>query len=111
MLPAIVLSHLANGELAEAWTTGVEFVKVLLYYFLLVGVVDTPARLETAPRCRWRASRRRSRPWRCCTTTGSSHVPAIEFLETGVDEARARRRTCSAGWGARGCSRTPTTCA
>jgi len=46
MLAAIVLSHLANLETARALEHGVDFAKLLLYYFLLVGVVDTPARLE-----------------------------------------------------------------
>src|SRR4051812_19101285 len=46
MLAAIVLSHLANGESGPAFEHGVEFLKLLLYYFLLVALVDTPARLE-----------------------------------------------------------------
>src|ERR1700710_334865 len=46
MLGAIVLSHMANGEPSEAFGRGVEFLKLLLYYFLLVAVVDAPARLE-----------------------------------------------------------------
>jgi putative inorganic carbon (hco3(-)) transporter len=46
LLPAIVLSLLANLEPAAAFNDGEAFAKVLLYYFLLVTVVDTPARLE-----------------------------------------------------------------
>ena len=46
MLVAIVLSHLANGDSAAAYEYGVEFLKLLLYYFLLVSVIDTPARLD-----------------------------------------------------------------
>jgi putative inorganic carbon (HCO3(-)) transporter len=46
MLPAILLSHLSHGQLAEAWTTGFEFVKVILYYMLLVGVVNSAIRLR-----------------------------------------------------------------
>ena len=46
MLAAIVLSHLANLEPARALEHGVDFAKLLLYYFLLVGVIDTPAKLE-----------------------------------------------------------------
>ena len=46
MLVAIVLSHLANGDMPAAYQYGIEFLKLLLYYFLLVSVVDTPARLD-----------------------------------------------------------------
>src|SRR5947208_461473 len=46
MLAAIVCSHLAQGEPTLAFDRGAEFAKLLLYFFLLVGVVDTPARLE-----------------------------------------------------------------
>lgn len=46
LLPVIVLSRAVRGELAEAVEFGTEFVKVLLYYVLLVSVVDTPARLR-----------------------------------------------------------------
>jgi hypothetical protein len=46
MLPAIVLSHMANGKPTSAFNDGVEFLRLLLYYFLLVAAVDTPKRLE-----------------------------------------------------------------
>lgn len=46
ILPAIILSHLANLEPRRAWGSGVAFANPLLYYFLLVSVVDTPARLQ-----------------------------------------------------------------
>jgi hypothetical protein len=46
MLAAIVLSHLSNLELIRAWADGSGFLKLLLYYLLLISVVDTPARLS-----------------------------------------------------------------
>jgi len=46
MLPAIVLSHLSKGDTWYARTLGMEFVKVILYYLLLVGLVNSPRRLR-----------------------------------------------------------------
>jgi O-antigen ligase len=46
MLPAIVLSHLSKGDTWYARTLGTEFIKVILYYLLLVGLVNTPGRLR-----------------------------------------------------------------
>ncbi len=43
---AVVLSHLARMATIEARLEGFEFGKVILYYLLLVGVVDSPARLR-----------------------------------------------------------------
>jgi putative inorganic carbon (hco3(-)) transporter len=43
---AIVLSNLANLQLADAALNGVMFLKVLLYYLLFVGLVTTPGRLR-----------------------------------------------------------------
>jgi hypothetical protein len=46
ILLAVVLSHLANGALELAASTGYEFAKVVVYYVLLVSVVNTPSRLR-----------------------------------------------------------------
>lgn len=46
MLVAIVFSHLANGDPVAAYQSGVEFFKLLIYYFLLVSVVDTATKLD-----------------------------------------------------------------
>src|SRR5262245_22745546 len=46
LLVAVVLSHLSHGMLSEAGTFGVLFLKIVLYYLLLVAVVDTPARMR-----------------------------------------------------------------
>jgi O-antigen ligase len=43
---AVVLSHLAHGHLQYAREMGFEFFKVVLYYFTLVALVDSPARLR-----------------------------------------------------------------
>lgn len=43
----IVLSCLANLHLGEAFVGGVEFLKVVLYFLLFLGLVSTPARLHT----------------------------------------------------------------
>jgi hypothetical protein len=47
LLPAIVLSHLANGRGAEAATGGWDHAKTILYYLLFVGLVVTPDRLRS----------------------------------------------------------------
>ena len=47
MLLAIVLSNLSKGNLTKANWDGTEFIKIVMFYFLLVGLVDTPARLRT----------------------------------------------------------------
>ncbi len=46
-LGAVVLSNLANLNVAESWEHGLIFLKVTLYYLLLVGLVTTPSRLRT----------------------------------------------------------------
>ena len=46
MLPAIVLSGLANLDPNHAVDDGLEFFKLLIYFFLLVGIVDTVGRLK-----------------------------------------------------------------
>lgn len=85
MLAAIILSHLANGELAAAWEYGVEFVKLLLYFFLLVSVVDTPARLE-----RFLSAIGVFAALITALAVLHYHklviVPAIQLLETGLDD-------------------------
>jgi O-antigen ligase len=47
LLVAIVVSHLSRSLFWEARTQGAEFAKVLLYYLLLVGVVNTAERLRS----------------------------------------------------------------
>jgi O-antigen ligase len=47
LLVAIVVSHLSHSLFWEARTQGTEFAKVLLYYLLLVGVVNTAERLRS----------------------------------------------------------------
>lgn len=100
MLAAVVLSHLANGEPARAYDAGLYFLKLLLYYFLLVGLIDTPARLE-----RFLAA---LGVFAACVTAlavlhyhGAVRVAAIEFLETGLDGSgdpdRVVRRLGSTG--------------
>ena len=86
MLGAIVLSHLANGNVAPAFEDGVEFLKLVLYFFLLVAVVDTPARLE-----RFLAA---VTLFALAISTlavlhyhGIVRIPAIEFLESGLDDS------------------------
>jgi O-antigen ligase len=44
---AIILSHLAQLDLANAWFFGLDFLKVVLYYMLFVGLVDSVARMRT----------------------------------------------------------------
>jgi hypothetical protein len=46
LLPAVVLSHLAHFNFAEAAVDGFEFFKIVVYYLLFVGLVTTPARLR-----------------------------------------------------------------
>jgi hypothetical protein len=47
LLGAILVSHLSHSLFWEARTYGAEFAKVLLYYLLLVGVVNTAERLRS----------------------------------------------------------------
>ena len=39
LLPAVLLSHLSQGNAEEAWEQGIEFVKVLAYFLLMLGLV------------------------------------------------------------------------
>src|SRR5262249_23320295 len=48
-----ILSNLARAQLGEAWDTGDEFFKVVLDYFLVVTILDTPSRLKGF--LRWQA--------------------------------------------------------
>lgn len=45
-LVSIVLSHLVHLNLRMAWEGGYEFAKVVLYYLLMVSVLDTTAKLR-----------------------------------------------------------------
>lgn len=84
MLAAIVLSHLANLELDAAFEHGVDFAKLLLYYFLLVGVVDTPARLD-----KFLLSLASFSLAITTLAVGQYHrlfkIPALQFIETDGD--------------------------
>jgi hypothetical protein len=86
LLPAIVLSHLTHGRLGEAATAGLEFAKVLLYYFLLVSIVNSVDRLRRF--LLWLAG------FTLLITTlavlhyrGIVHIPAIEFVQTTTAES------------------------
>jgi O-antigen ligase len=46
LVGAIALSQLSHGEIGAAVTESAEFAKILVYYLLLVVVVDTPQRLQ-----------------------------------------------------------------
>jgi len=41
MLPAVVLSFLTHGNLYDARMSAIEFGKVILYYLLLIGLIDS----------------------------------------------------------------------
>jgi O-antigen ligase len=86
MLPAILLSQLAHGEVVPAYESGVAFAKLLLYYFLLVSIVDTPARL--------RQFLAGLGVFALTITTlavlhyhGVIDVPALQFVQTGLDDS------------------------
>jgi O-antigen ligase len=46
LLPAILLSNLSHGDLWQARTDGLDFLKQLVFYFLMVGLLTTRRRLE-----------------------------------------------------------------
>lgn len=46
LVACVALSHLGHGQPRYAVETSSEFAKVALYYFLLVSLLDTPARLQ-----------------------------------------------------------------
>jgi hypothetical protein len=46
LLLAVPLSHLGSANAEKAWETGFEFFKVVVYYVLLVSVINTPDRLR-----------------------------------------------------------------
>ncbi len=46
LLPVVFLSRLGNGDLLGAVDSGLEFFKVVVYYLLFVGLVNSPARLR-----------------------------------------------------------------
>ncbi len=46
LMLVVPLSHLSHMKLDKAWEDGFEFFKVLVYYILLVSIVNTPARLR-----------------------------------------------------------------
>jgi hypothetical protein len=46
MLAAVAVSHLGHSELRYAWEASFDFAKTLIYYLLLIGLVNSPARLS-----------------------------------------------------------------
>ena len=42
-----ILSQLARGNLPDAFDFGIDFGKVVIYYFLLIAVIDSPSRLRS----------------------------------------------------------------
>ena len=46
LLAAVILSHVSHFEIGLARWWGLDFAKVVLYYLLLVAIVDSPARLR-----------------------------------------------------------------
>jgi putative inorganic carbon (HCO3(-)) transporter len=46
LLVSTMPAHISHGNLEQALGSGLEFARVVLYFLLLVGVVDTPARLR-----------------------------------------------------------------
>ena len=59
LLPAVMLSHLSHANLTMTKDAGVEFGKVVLYYLLLVGLLDRIARLRRFMACAGRHDRDR----------------------------------------------------
>ena len=47
LLPAVILSHLSHRDTWYARQGAEDFGKILLYYLLLVGLIDSPKRLRT----------------------------------------------------------------
>lgn len=45
-MPAVLLSHIANGNGEDAIEQGIEFLKILIYFLLLIAVVTTATRLR-----------------------------------------------------------------
>jgi O-antigen ligase len=46
LMGAVALSHLSHYNLSYTWMFGLEFIKIVLYYLLLVALLDSPARLR-----------------------------------------------------------------
>jgi O-antigen ligase len=46
LLASVVLSHLSHGSVGEAWHSGTEFAKVVLFYLLIVATLTTRSRLR-----------------------------------------------------------------
>jgi putative inorganic carbon (hco3(-)) transporter len=46
MLAAVMLSHLSHFQLSYARDAGIDFSKIILYYLLVVALLDSPARLN-----------------------------------------------------------------
>ena len=65
LLPAVVLSHVPHLFLWGMKNSGILFAKVVLFYLVMVAVVNTPSRLR-----RLLAVGARSRPMQSSTSTG-----------------------------------------
>jgi len=46
LLPAVILSHWSHLRIGEGFGCGIEFSKIVLYYLLLAGLIDSPNRLR-----------------------------------------------------------------
>jgi putative inorganic carbon (hco3(-)) transporter len=46
LLPAIILSHLSHGNFYSARMCAIDFSKILIYFLLLIALVDSPARIR-----------------------------------------------------------------
>jgi O-antigen ligase len=46
LFAAVVMSHLANGMPGEAVKAGIEFGKIVLFYFVMLATLNTPLRLR-----------------------------------------------------------------
>src|SRR6266571_251520 len=46
LFPAVILSHVSHGNAEDALEQGIEFVKVLAYFLLFLGLVTTATRLR-----------------------------------------------------------------
>jgi O-Antigen ligase len=46
ILAAVMLSHVAHGSIRYAYEMGIEFARIVLYYFLLIALLDSTERLR-----------------------------------------------------------------
>ncbi len=86
LLPLITISQVINGQADTVIETTIDFIKVLLYYFLLVGLVNTPARLTRLLSALAMFGAAVS-AMAVLHYHGMIEVPALRFEETGVEDA------------------------